>query len=88
MIWKPLAVEDRSAVFDYIAADNPRAAIEMDGRFDQLSRQLIEAPRSGRIGRVRGTYELIAHPNYLFIYKVLADEVWILRLLHSAQKWP
>jgi len=40
-----------------------------------------------RIGRKRGTYELVAHESYVVIYRVLAKDVEILRIKHTAQQW-
>lgn len=30
LLWRPLALEDRAAIMDYIDQDNPTAAIELD----------------------------------------------------------
>jgi len=44
-------------------------------------------PAIGRPGRVPGTRELIL-PPYILIYTVLANRVWVVRILHGAQDWP
>ena len=51
--------------------------------------QLADHPRLGRPGRVRGTRELVvAGTPYVIAYRIEADAVVILRLLHGKQKWP
>ena len=42
----------------------------------------------GKPGRVQGTRELVAHRSYILIYAVKADQVQVLRLLHTARQWP
>jgi len=42
----------------------------------------------GRLGRVKGTRELVVSGTpYVICYRVEPDAVVILRLLHGAQKW-
>ena len=33
IIWRPMAEADRENIFDYIAQDNPRAALALDEEF-------------------------------------------------------
>lgn len=49
---------------------------------------LAAHPRIGRTGRKRGTYELVAHESDIVICRVLAKEVEILRVKHTAQQSP
>ena len=42
----------------------------------------------GRVGRVKGTRELLAQPNYILIYRVAEEAAEVLRVKHAAQKWP
>jgi plasmid stabilization system protein ParE len=30
LVWRPMAYEDRASIMDYIAQDNPGAALELD----------------------------------------------------------
>lgn len=86
--WTYEAVEDRSAIFDYIEAENPLAAIALDEMFSDCAQRLIDFPGLGRPGRVTGTCELVVHQNYLLIYDVAGDLVRVLRVLHAARQWP
>ncbi len=83
-----MAWGDRLAILDYIAADNPRAALALDELFSKKAGGLADHPGLGRPGRVEGTRELPVHRNYLLIYDVTGEEVRILRVLHGARQWP
>ena len=88
LVWTRLARADREKIRARIAEDNPSAALALDMSFSEKTALLVEHPHMGRPGRVPGTRELVAHPNYILIYDVTSDAVRILRLLHAAQKWP
>lgn len=68
LVWKPLALEDRGRIMDYIALDNPQAAFDLDLLFEKKADQLIEHPKLHKIGRMQGTREAVVHPNYIMIY--------------------
>jgi len=80
---------DREAIFDYIEADNPTAAITVDGRIRTLAEGLAKFPEAGRPGRIESTRELVIQRTpYIAAYCVLGNTVRILRILHGAQRWP
>lgn len=87
-VWRPTAIADRKSITAYIAQDNPRAAIELGDMLMQKAEQLDQHPMLGRAGRVKGTRELVAHPNYILIYRIVGKAVEVLRVKHAAQKWP
>ena len=88
VIWTPEAEQDRIDVWDYIAADNPHAAVQMDELFSDAAARLGEHPKMGRAGKIEGTRELIAHENYRLVYEINAGTIWILALIHTARRWP
>ena len=59
LVWLPRAIANRDAQLDYIAQDNPKAAIEQGDRIAQQIRQIIAHPELGRQGRKQGTRELV-----------------------------
>ncbi|MDP2830045.1 MAG: type II toxin-antitoxin system RelE/ParE family toxin [Sulfuricellaceae bacterium] len=90
-LWKPAAIADHKSMTAYIAQDNPRAAIEMGDMLIQKATQLDQYPtlgRVGRVGRVKGTRELVVHPNYILIYRVVGKLAEVLCVKHAARKWP
>ena len=88
LFWTPEALQDRDVIYDYIEADNPIAALALDELLAEKAARLIDHPGQGRIGRVAGTRELVAHQNYIVVYQVTTNAVAILRVLHAAQRWP
>ena len=88
VIWTDKAVSQRTEIVDYIAADDPGAAIALDERFRDAASRLIEFPESGRPGHIAGTREVFPHPHYRLVYEVDDGEIWILTLVHTARQWP
>ena len=86
--WTPEAEQDRTDIFDYIAADNPRAAVRMDDLFGEAAARLASFPKTGRPGKIAGTRELIPHENYRLVYQIDDETVWIMTLIHVARQWP
>lgn len=87
--WLPLAVRNRDSQLAHIAERNPWAAIDMGDAIGSAVRRLAEHPRLGRPGRVKGTRELVVTGTpYVIAYRVEAETIVILRLLHGAQRWP
>ena len=90
VVWRPMADADRESIFDYIAQDNPSAAIELDEEFQAKAEQARQRPTLYKLGRVKGTREIVVRPNYVMVYRVEDDgcTLTVLRVLHAAQKWP
>ena len=88
VVWTPEALQDRADVWDYIAADNPGAAVYMDGLFSAAAARLVDHPNFGRPGKIQGTRELVPHESYRLVYEVIGETVWVLALVHTARQWP
>ena len=88
VVWTPEAQQDRAEVWDYIAADNPRAAARMDQLFSNAAARLATHPKRGRVGKIPGTRELIPHKSYRLVYEIEEETVWVLALVHTARLWP
>jgi len=87
--WTKPAATALGAIQDYVANKNPRAAFEVAQRLRIAVNQLEEHPKSGRTGRVRGTYELVIHDlPYIVTYRIKTEEVQILSVYHTSRKWP
>lgn len=66
--WSIFAMDDRNAIFDYIEADSPQAAVTVDDRIEEQVERLLQFPEMGRTGRIEGTRELvIQHPPILWL---------------------
>ena len=88
VLWTLAAEQDRADIVDFIALDNPLAAIRMDELFAAAGGRLAEHPLMGRPGQVPGGRESIPHESYRLVYEVQADTLWILALVHTARLWP
>ena len=73
---------------DYIAQDNPAAALELDLEFEAKADPLPKHPKLYKPGRMKGTREIVVRPNYVIVYAIEGDTITILRVLHTAQQWP
>ncbi len=84
-----LALADLAALQAHIAADDAHAARRVAQTIVTAAQRLAHLPRIGRPGRVAGTRELIVtRTPYIVPYRIVADEVQILRVYHAARRWP
>lgn len=86
--WSSKAKSDITGIVEYIAADNPDAAANLADAIVYRAESLGFMPLMGRAGRVSGTREIVAHPNYIIVYRVGDDAVTILRVLHGRRQYP
>jgi toxin ParE1/3/4 len=87
--WTRAANRDLDSIEEYIAADNPGAAIDTILQILRHVAMLGQHPGMGRPGRVKGTRELvIAGLPYVVPYLHEGDTLTVLRVLHGAMKWP
>jgi toxin ParE1/3/4 len=87
--WLPLALRDFDEIVDYIAADNPLAAIAQGDEIEGQVADLLDNRHLGRPGRIKGTRELVVvHTPYVVAYRVSKGCIQILRVLHGARLWP
>jgi len=91
IVWLPTARANRTDAIDYIARENPSAALDQLDEIEKQSDMLADHPEIGRVGRRRGTRELVVNRTpFILVYRVRSrlKRVEILRLLHGAQNWP
>lgn len=88
--WSPAANKAKLAIVLRLMNLNLAAALKLASAIESETNRLLIYPELGRPGRVPGTRELvIGGTRYLAIYKIKgAGRITILRLLHSAQRWP
>ncbi|WP_445678952.1 type II toxin-antitoxin system RelE/ParE family toxin [Radicibacter daui] len=81
-------VRDLEQIADHIAADNPKAALDIWDQIERQAERLREFPLSGRVGRIAGTRELVvAGTPFIVVYRVV-EAIDLVRILHGAQQWP
>ena len=86
--WSPEARFDIRSILSYIGEDNPRAALRIYERIDEMISRLAEMP-FGRKGRMGGTHEMVVTGlPYIICYRVGASEFEVARIIHGARNWP
>ena len=89
LVWLPSVNATRIEQLNYIAEDNPAAAIDQDAQIETQVDMLLDYPAMGRPGRVKTTRELvISRTPFIVAYRVTGQRIEILRVLHGAQQWP
>ena len=87
--WATSARRDLVAAIAFLRSESPRIARVLAQRVDAQVDILRDYPLAGPEGRAPGTRELfIPRTRYVAVYRVLNDEVSIIRLRHQAQEWP
>jgi len=91
--WTDLASQDLDQIEAYISEENSLAvAIDVVLKvIDTAELVLSSHPSAGRLGRVKGTRELVIDGvPFVLIYRFLEhlSQVQILRVLHDTQRWP
>lgn len=85
---KPRYWESLQAIEDFVAKDNPTAAVDLWLTIDGQVSLLADPNFPRRRGRVSGTLELVAHPNYVVILVQAEDTVTAIEVLHVARQYP
>jgi toxin ParE1/3/4 len=87
--WLKKALRNLKQAHDYIAKDEPDAAIQVILKIQAAIDRLQEFPMLGRTGRVEGTREIVI-PNtpFIVIYRVKKKTVEILRVLPGSMRYP
>jgi addiction module RelE/StbE family toxin len=88
LVWRPKARRDLLDIAAFIRQRNPVAAQRLAALIRDAAERLPEHPYVHRPGRVPGTREAVVHPNYILIYRVLADTVEVITVLHARQNYP
>lgn len=87
--WLRRALENLDEEAAYIAKDSPRTATEFVMHMRDSAAMLADHPNMGRPGRIAGTRELVVTRfTYILPYRVRGGAVEILRVFHTARKWP
>lgn len=82
----PTSRRDLNQIYDYIARDNPLAAVRFVGKVEQKCRQLAESPESG-FARDDLAPGLRAWPvaKYVIPYRIMNGALDIVRIVHGAR---
>jgi toxin ParE1/3/4 len=86
IVWSPLALERVEEYAEYIALDNPAAAIEWAEEVFAKVDPLAEFPEMGRVVPELGRADVreLFHGHYRIIYRV-GRSIFILTVRHTSQ---
>jgi toxin ParE1/3/4 len=76
-VWALSAEQDRADIVDFIALDNPLAAVTVDESFVAAARSLGDHPLMGRPGQIAGTSELTPHESYHMVCGSLVASITV-----------
>ncbi len=83
------ARQDLDAIWDYIAADNPKAADRLLDRFFEKFHQIALQPPSYPVyPEIKPPYQFAVVKRYVIFFRSQADCVEILRITHGARDIP
>ena len=88
IIWSTTARNKTKEILEYIAKDNPDAALALIDLIEEKVENLSQNPESGRVfpptnnDKIR---EIIVHENYGVIYEVNPDIIEVLTVRHFRQ---
>ena len=87
--WTNAAASDLERIADYLFDQAPEHAARIVRAIYDAPAKLREFPGLGRPGRVSGTRELVLSGlPYIVVYIDAGEAVYLVRILHGAQKWP
>ena len=90
VVWRPAARADLIALYDWIAERaDPATAFDYTHRIEAHAAKLAEFPERGtpRDDLVHGMRTTPYRRRTVIAYRVTADEVEILRLVHAGRDW-
>jgi toxin ParE1/3/4 len=86
--WTTRALNDLDEIIAYIQERNPFAAERMRALIEAAVERAVVHPYAYRSGRVPGTRELVAHPNYIIVFSVTDEALEIRTVVHARQQYP
>ena len=88
--WSDEALDNIDEIFDHIHPNDPAAAGEVLEQIFAAVRVLgnPKLHHIGRPGRWQGTRELVLSIPYIVPYRVTAEAIEILAVVHTSRQWP
>ncbi|OFC35254.1 MAG: type II toxin-antitoxin system RelE/ParE family toxin [Acidithiobacillus caldus] len=89
IVWRASASDDLATIIRYIANESPQAARRMKHLLEGAVLPVAEHPYLYRQSeRIPGLREIVAHPNYIVLYRVTATCVEIVSVVHARREFP
>lgn len=89
IVWAVDAENDLAEIIRFVAEHNPTAAQRLWNVLHDSVLPVADHPYLYKQSeRVPGCREIVAHPNYIVVYRVEREYIDVLRVLHSRQQYP
>ena len=88
LIWRASALDELDQIVSYVGGFNIDAADRLQALAEACAERLTDHPYLHRPGRLPGTREAVIHPNYILVYRVTAEAVEVVNLLHTRRQYP
>ena len=89
LLWTKSAVSDLRQIREFVENEDPEAANRLGLLILDSVEQLAQFPKSGRVGRLKGTRELVLPGTPYFIpYRCKKDSIQLLRVIHGREDYP
>ncbi|PJX19952.1 plasmid stabilization protein ParE (plasmid) [Advenella sp. S44] len=89
IVWSDEADLDLDEIIAYVGQFNADAATRLWHFIVQSVEGVPDHPYMYRQSeRIPGCREIVAHPNYIVVYRVEIDRIEVLRVMHSRQPYP
>ena len=89
VLWRASARDDLAQIIRYIANENPPAARRMKRLLEEAVLPAAEHPYLYRQSeRVPGLREIVTHPNYVVLYRVMANRIEVVNGVHTRREFP
>jgi len=88
--WTETAIKHLTALYQYIAQDSPLYAQRVADKIIRRSEQIAVFPQSGRQVPEYNAPDIreIIEPPYRLIYRIKAEQIDMLAVIHGAQRFP
>ena len=87
--WTEPANRDLHQVEAYVFIDRPTSAVQVVLDIIDHADILKDHPEFGRVGRRKGTRELVfGKLPFILVDRIRGEIIEILRVLHTSRKWP
>lgn len=87
--WTDEAAADLERITGYLFEHTPERASRLVRALYEAPATLLTFPNRGRPGKKEGTRELVMSPlPYIVVYAIRGDALFVVRILHGAQRWP
>lgn len=89
VVWSLDARADLIEIIDFVNLWSPRAALRLADVIEESTWLLETHPLAyRRSDRLEGCREIVAHPNYVVVYKVFDTSVRIVAVFHAKADYP